>query len=240
MKHVRNALAIILILILILALPTAAFAATKFTGYISQETFAYKKATTSSSKVPLSVNTKVYVTGTKGKFYKVKNAAKTGTGYVLKNCVSKTKVSSDDSSATSASWKSKVVKLEWSKGGSKVLKRGSYGYLYDIATGITMRIKRMGGTNHADVEPATAADTEKLLKIAGGEFSWNTHAVILHAGSKYVACSINTLPHGDQTITDNNYEGQFCLHMVGSLTHGSGKVNPEHQARIQEAYDWAH
>ena len=98
----------------------------------------------------------------------------------------------------------------------------------------------MGGHNHADVEPATAADTAKLLKIAGGSFSWDSHAVILRAGGKYVACAINTMPHGDQTIAGNNYEGQFCLHMTGSTTHGTTTVNANHQAAINQAYNWAH
>ena len=115
-----------------------------------------------------------------------------------------------------------------------------YAYLYDVDTGIKLRIKRMGGSNHADVEPATKADTTKLKQIAGGKFSWTCHAGILMANGQYVACSYNTMPHGDQTIKDNGYDGQFCLHMVGSKTHGSDKVNPNHQACIDKAYKWAH
>ena len=137
-------------------------------------------------------------------------------------------------------WADKVVKMDWFKGGSEVLKTGSYGYIYDIDTGIIVRIKRMGGHNHADVEPATAADTAKLKRIAGGKFSWKSHAVILSAGGKYVACGINTLPHGDQTIKNNNYDGQFCLHMTNSITHGSQKENEAHQKSIERAYKWAH
>ena len=203
----------------------------------------------------------MYVIGAKGKFYKVQNTKNNVKGYVLKACVSKKKVPSDlhrrtdtgdDTGPTTAepvitdtetgapSWKSKVVKLDWFKTGKNVLKRGGYGYIYDITTGIKLRIKRMGGTNHADVEPATKADTAKLKKIAGGKFSWVCHAVILMANGQYVACSINTMPHGDQTIKNNGYDGQFCLHMVGSLTHGTKKINPNHQACIDKAYKWAH
>ena len=120
----------------------------------------------------------------------------------------------------SASWKSKVVKMNWFKGGSNVLKKGHYGIIYDIDTGISLRIKRMGGHYHADVEPATAADTAKLKRVAGGHFSWGSEAVILKAGGKYVACGINTKPHGDQTIRGNNYNGQFCLHMSSAPSTG--------------------
>ena len=212
-----------------------AVAGSKITAYISKNTYIYKKASTSSSRKAVKVNTKVYVVGKSGGFLKVKKASGSGKGYVLASCVSKGKVSTKG-----ASWKSKVVKMDWFDGGSGVLDTGSYGYIYDIGTGITLRIKRMGGHNHADVEPATASDTAKLKKIAGGSFSWDSHAVILRAGGKYVACSINTMPHGDQTITNNKYNGQFCLHMTGSTTHENDAVNANHQEAIEKAYNWAH
>ncbi len=233
MKHVRNA--IIAILVLMTALSGVALASSSYTAYINKKTYVYKKPSTSSTRKSVSLNTKVTVTGSSGSFYKVRKSGVTA--YVLKSCVSRTKTTS---TSKSSSWKSKVVKLDWFKTGKNVLKKGAYGYLYDISTGITLRIKRMGGTNHADVEPATASDTAKLKKIAGGKFSWNSHAVILYAGGKYVACGINTMPHGDQTITNNNYNGQFCLHMVNSTTHGTTTVNVNHQASINKAYNWAH
>ena len=224
---------------------TATAKSSSVTGYTNQDTYVYKSASTASTKKALSANTRLTVVGTSGSFYRVKNGSRIG--YVLKSCVSAGLASADDADATESadtgsdsSWKSQVVKMNWYKGGSDVLKTGGYGYIYDIDSGITLRIKRMGGHNHADVEPATASDTARLLKLAGGAFSWNSHAVILHAGDKYVACAINTMPHGDQTIKSNNYDGQFCLHMVGSLTHGTESVNANHQAAIKKAYDWAH
>ena len=48
------------------------------------------------------------------------------------------------------------------------------------------------------------------------------------------------MPHGDQTITDNGYDGQFCLHLYNSRTHGSDSINSEHQKAIYNAYYWAH
>lgn len=135
-------------------------------------------------------------------------------------------------------WASKVVKVDWFDGGNEILAKDAYGYIYDIDTGIVVRIKRMGGHNHMDVEPATAADTEKLLEIAGGKFSWASKSVILIAGGQYVAAAINTKPHGQQTILDNNYRGQFCLHTTNSITHGSHRVNVEHMKAIERAYNW--
>ena len=140
---------------------------------------------------------------------------------------------------SSGSWKSKVVALNWYEGGSKVLKKGKYGYLYDVKSGIYLKIKRMGGSAHADVEPATMSDTAKLKKLSGG-YSWKRRPGILYAGGKFVACSFATEPHGDQTIRDNGYDGQFCLHMLGSKTHGSDNVDADHQSAVKKAYNWAH
>ncbi len=210
---------------------------TRYKAYISKSTYIYKSASASSAKKAVSANTVVYVVGKSGSYYRVQNASGSYTGYVKAGCLSRSKVSGG---AKKTSAKSRVVKMDWFNGGNRVLKKGCYGYIYDTKTGIKVKIKRMGGHNHADVEPATAADTRKLLKIAGGKWSWDSHAVVLIAGGKYVACAINTMPHGDQTITNNGYNGQFCLHMSGSLTHASGKLNSSHQKAINAAYNWAH
>ena len=211
----------------------------RYSAYTNKDTYVYRSASSSSDRVSVGVNTKVYVVGVSGDYLRVQKPGGSATGYVSASSVSREKTSSSGGSG-GGSWKSKVVKLDWFNGGSKVLGSGSYGYLYDISSGVTLRIKRMGGHNHADVEPATASDTAKLRKIAGGKFSWDCIPVILRAGGKYVACSINTMPHGDQTISSNGYDGQFCLHMVNSLTHDSEKVNSNHQSAINKAYNWAH
>ena len=210
----------------------------RYTAYISKDTHIYKSASSSSDKASISANTKVYVVGVSGDYLRVQNASGSATGYVPADCVSRSKGAS--ASSGSGSWKSKVVKLDWFDGGKSVLDTGDYGYLYDIRTGTTLRVKRMGGHTPADLEPAPVSDPAKLKKIAGGSFSWDCIPVILRADGKYVACSINTMPHGDQTISSNGYDGQFCLHMVNSLTHETESVNKEHQAAIDKAYSWAH
>ena len=210
----------------------------RYKAYVNQNTYVYRSASTSSARASVSRNTVVYVVGKSGSFYRIQNASGSVTAYIQSCYLSRSRVGGSGSSGTS--WKSKVTKTDWYKGGSEILKKGAYGYIYDYKTGIYLKIKRMGGHNHADVEPATTADTRKLLRIAGGRFSWDSHGVVLYAAGKYVASAINTLPHGDQTIRDNNYDGQFCLHMLNSRCHGSGNVNSEHQYQICKVYSWAH
>ena len=62
---------------------------------------------------------------------------------------------------------------------------------------------------------------------------------IERAKGRYIAAAINTMPHGEYTIKDNGFPGQFCLHMVGSKTHETDRVNPEHQKSIERVLKWS-
>lgn len=142
-----------------------------------------------------------------------------------------------DSSHAKSAEKHEVIEMDWfeSNVSSLVAKRGGTAKIIDCETGVVINIRRVGGTNHMDVEPKTAEDTEKLLKLYGGEWSWDRRPVILVAGGKYIAASINGMPHGDQISESNNFDGQFCLHTTNSRTHGTDSVNSAHQNAIQKA-----
>ncbi len=115
---------------------------------------------------------------------------------------------------------------------------GGMATIVDLKTGARIRIRRLYGSNHCDVEPAEKSDTARLKTIYGGKWSWDSRGVLLIAGGKYYAAAINSMPHGEEISKTNGYPGQFCLHLHGSKTHGSGKVNVEHQANIRRVYDY--
>ena len=48
------------------------------------------------------------------------------------------------------------------------------------------------------------------------------------------------MPHGEQAIYDNDFDGQFCIHFLNSKTHGSDKVDADHQYCVNVAaqYTW--
>ena len=242
LRRLQKIICVLAVALLITSGMTPALAKSVTAKVSSSSAKVYKKASRSSTHVKLKKGLTLKVTAVSGDWARVKLNGKTG--YMPKKYLSvaskSSKSSKSSSRKNSKSWKSKVVKMSWFNGGNHVLRKGHYGTIYDIDTGVSLRIKRMGGHYHADVEPATSADTAKLLRVAGGHFSWRSHAVILKAGGKYVACGINTKPHGDQTIHNNHYEGQFCLHMSGSKTHASNKENANHQSSINRAYRWAH
>ena len=244
LRRLQKMICALMIALLMTSAMTPALAKSVTAKVNSSSAKVYKKASRSSKSVKMKKGVSLKVTAVSGSWARVKLNGKTGympTKYLTVTSKSNSKSgSSSKSKKSSNAWRAKVVKMNWFKGGSNVLKKGHYGTIYDIDTGISLRIKRMGGHYHADVEPATAADTAKLLRVAGGHFSWGSQAVILKASGKYVACGINTKPHGDQTIHNNNYEGQFCLHMTDSKTHASSKENSHHQSSINRAYRWAH
>lgn len=108
----------------------------------------------------------------------------------------------------------------------------------DIDTGITFQVYRYGGSNHADIEPVTAADTAKLKQVYGGQWSWNRRAIIVNINGHIFAASMNGMPHGGQDILNNNFEGQFCIHFLNSRTHGTNRVDEAHQAAIRKAANY--
>lgn len=123
--------------------------------------------------------------------------------------------------------------VNWSEANRGFANR-SIAQITDVDTGLTFRVRRRGGSKHADVEPVTAADT-KVLRQLYPSWSWVRRAVVVDYGSGPVAASINGMPHGGSDVSGNNFPGHMCLHFVGSRTHGSGRVDPDHQAMIRKA-----
>ncbi len=137
--------------------------------------------------------------------------------------------------------KLKTENLDWFSGkNADKIPKGAYFYVKDVKTGEVFRCKRWSGAYHMDVEPATADDTAILSKIYGGSWSWNRRAIlVLYKGHVYAA-SMNGMPHGSQTIKNNDFNGQFCIHFDGSTTHGSLRVDETHQMCVEKAlnYTW--
>ncbi len=135
---------------------------------------------------------------------------------------------------------SRTEMADWWTVVDKAFPRKANALVKDIDTGITFAIHRYGGTNHADVEPITAADTAKMLKAYGGQWSWSRRAVLVSVNGRVFAGSMNGMPHGGQDYYDNNFDGQFCIHFLNSRTHGTNRVDAAHQAAIHKAanYTW--
>lgn len=211
-------------------------------GWATKKITVYRSASKSSKKLgTASKGSSMNVIGVCGKFLKVENPSNGAIGYVLEKYMSKKAPSSSNSGqSTLEKNKASVIKLDWYKDGTSLYNKGSYYSIYDIRSGSLIRVKYTLGSDHMDLEPATAEDTAKLKKACGGSWTYKRRSVILIAEGKSVAASIYCEPHGsDDTISGNNMEGVICLHMTNSRTHGSNQVDSDHQAAVNAAYAWA-
>ncbi|MCL6589544.1 MAG: peptidoglycan-binding protein [Firmicutes bacterium] len=127
-----------------------------------------------------------------------------------------------------------VQQIPWSIV-NQLWKVGELARVIDLETGKSFQVRRYGGVYHADSEPLTREDTRIFKEIYGGRWSWERRAVIFECHHLYISASINGMPHGGQSIYGNGFDGQFCIHFLGSRIHQSGQVDSTHQTLIEAA-----
>ena len=152
--------------------------------------------------------------------------------------------------------------VSWFGGAENILSIGSTAQVYDIGTGRTFSIKRTYGYNHADAETLTAEDTRIMLEIYGGSWSWARRPVIVTVNGRKLAASMAGMPHAGvdsvaanayiqsrsggygpghnlDSVKGNNMDGVFDIHFLNSKTHGTNRVDTNHQNAVRSAADWA-
>lgn len=148
-----------------------------------------------------------------------------------------------------AQYNGKIYSVDWFTYRKNIVS-GSQATVTDIATGRSFKVKHQNGANgnHADVEPLTRSDTNVLCSLykvtTSSELKdknrYERRAVVVtnSKGEQFIG-SIYAIPHGDDTISDNGFAGQFCIHFKGSTIHegsgGSVKPSENHQAIIENA-----
>ena len=141
--------------------------------------------------------------------------------------------------------------VDWYKGDiNSFWGRGETAVMTDVRTGISLRIRRWAGGYHVDGEPLTSADTLALTRIYGVKNAqeiveknlYQRRPVWITLKGRSFAASLFGMPHnypeGD-TIANNDFNGQLCVHFYNSRLHTSGTVDREHMRAIQTAYDAA-
>ena len=197
----------------------------------------YNKKGHAVGRAPLNMELKC--TGIKEDICRVERDGKTA--FMRREDLSEDKVKTtekeEDSgkSTASAAHGTAVVMDWWDSDIQKIFSKGTTATITDVATGLSWREKRRGGSNHADVQPVSAADTAVLKKVYGGKWSWDRRPIFVTINGVSYAASMNGMPHGSGAISDNNFDGHHCIHFVNSRTHGSNSVCPLHQAAIKKA-----
>lgn len=154
------------------------------------------------------------------------------------NSSSAKKASSSSGSGGGGSSSYTTETLNWFKHPNTIPHHATF-QVKDVKTGKVFNVKRWTGANHADCEPASKSDTA-IMKSIYGHWSWKRRAILVKYNGHVYAASMNGMPHGTQTIKNNNFDGHFCIHFSGSKTHGSKKVDSEHQSMVKTAlkYYW--
>lgn len=150
--------------------------------------------------------------------------------------------SSDSSSGSSGSSgsipgpnNSQVQLLHWFNDVKPTLRNGQYLTAYDPGTGISWTLRIMSRGNHADVEPLTAADTEAQYKAFGNTTTWGPKTVYIQLpDGRWSLAATHNVAHGSQTIGNNNFDGQNCVHFLRDMDECS-RNDPNYGVQNQEA-----
>ncbi len=133
--------------------------------------------------------------------------------------------------------------MEWADANRK-WKIGMKCKVVDFDTGISytmVRVNRSYTVGHADVAPATKADTRALKKTFDGVLTAYRRALLVNLGGKWIAASIYAEPHGSTGVPGNGLNKadgtllQECIHFKNSWTTGRGLIDSAHQYQIKRA-----
>jgi hypothetical protein len=124
--------------------------------------------------------------------------------------------------------------IPW-KDAQYLVPRKSVFFVTDLETGLTFHVQRRAGSDHADVQPLTKEDTKIMKQMYNNHWSWMRKSILVHTGNKWIAASMNGMPHGGDGIPGNGFSGHFCIHFYGSTTHKSVHPDSGHQLMVHKA-----
>jgi len=159
---------------------------------------------------------------------------------------------------TAAGKNAKIEMLDWWKEANKVFSIGTAAKVTDVGTGKSFKIVRTYGGNHADCEAATLEDSKIVKSIWGGNWSWSRRPIIIEIDGRRLAASMAAMPHAGvdsqpankilnkrsqgygrgynlDKVKNNGMDGVFDVHFLNSRTHGTNRVDANHQKAVKKA-----
>lgn len=128
-----------------------------------------------------------------------------------------------------------IKMLHWFNDVKPVLRGKSSIYVYDPASGYNYTLHLYSLGNHADVEPQTADDTANMMAAFGGKATWTPKFVYVRLpNGVWTVATMHNVAHGGQSIKDNNFEGQNCVHFLRDMDEVS-KNDPDYGVTNQTA-----
>ena len=113
-----------------------------------------------------------------------------------------------------------------------------YCTLFDPETGISWQVHMFSYGKHAEIEPLTAADTEKMYQVCGYQ-KWTPKPVwVIFADGTIRIATTHSVPHEVQHRTDNNFAGHACLHFPRTMAQVTsiGPYATKHQNAVDKAW----
>ena len=102
-------------------------------------------------------------------------------------------------------------------------------------SGISFTLYVMSRGRHADVEPLTADDTEKMMNAWGGKEDWTPKDVYIRLpDGRWTLAAMHNVAHGSQVISGNNYDGQNCVHFLRNMSECEAN-DPNYGVQNQKA-----
>lgn len=125
-------------------------------------------------------------------------------------------------------------RLEWSAV-QQELEAGKTYELMDFNTGKVFSMTYTGGASHAEMECPDGDNTHIYRDVFGGEFNYSKRPMLIKLGGRYVACSLQGEPHGEDTISMNDMSGHACLYFYNSKSHVGNLADVEHMNNVYTA-----
>lgn len=127
-----------------------------------------------------------------------------------------------------------VQLLHWYRDIKPTLKNGQTFLVYDPATGLSWTLRIMSLGRHGDVEPLTSTDTAIMYRAFGNQNDWGPKPVFVRLpDGRWTVAGTHNFPHGTQTIKNNNFNGQNCIHFFRTLSEAE-KYTPKDGLKNQK------
>jgi len=113
-----------------------------------------------------------------------------------------------------------------------------YATLFDPVSGISWQVHMFSYGKHAEIEPLTANDTEKMYQACGYQ-KWTPKPVwVIFADGTIRIATTHSVPHEVQHRTDNNFAGHSCLHFPRTMAQVTaiGPYATKHQNAVDKAW----
>lgn len=131
---------------------------------------------------------------------------------------------------------SELKLLHWYTDVKPVLRGKKSIYVYDPASGYSFTLHLYSLGRHADVEPMTAQDTANMMAAFGGKAYWEPvkFVYVKLPNGVWTVATMHNVAHGGQSIKDNNFNGQNCIHFLRDMDECT-KNDPSYGVKNQKA-----